>query len=354
MRVLLVTGTYPTKERPSAGIFVRNQFQNMKRKLRAGERLDLFCVYTHNRRRRQSLWKLLWAGMRFMPYMLRRYDVVHVHFLSPLLYFACLYKKLRPRTRLYLTLHGSGLKNVLTLPPRATRRYRWAARKVDRVIAAGDTLAPIFRKTFEREVDQILCAGVDQRHFFPEPPDVKEYDFIFVGSFEEHKGLDIMLDALALLDDMEVKACFVGSGTLSKSLQRAGHNLYIDVFHDVPQRKLRHLYNAARFLVFPSRGDGFGLVVSEAMYCGTPAIVFAGSGAQQQVRHNVNGLIYKPNTPEKLAKVLADAFSTEPDFQRALVQGALDSNKEFALDGVCDYLLELYREEAAAGATKTS
>ena len=41
---------------------------------------------------------------------------------------------------------------------------------------------------------------------------------------------------------------------------RIPHNLYIDVYHDVPQRKLRHLYNGARYLVFQSRGDGFGLV----------------------------------------------------------------------------------------------
>lgn len=345
MRALLVTGTYPTKERPSAGIFVRNQYQYMKRQLRPGERLDLFCMHTYDTQRRFSHLKTCWALVRFLPYLFRRYDVVHVHFLSSMLYAGWLYKLLHPRTRLLFTLHGSGLKRVVTLRERAIARYRRVLKSVDHVIAAGPTLVPIFRKRFDRHVDQVLCAGVDLQHFFPEPPDVKEYDFIYVGSFEPEKGLDIMLDALALLTEREIKACFVGSGSLAKRLQRAGHNLYIDVYHDVPQRKLRHLYNAARYLVFPSRGDGFGLVVSEAMYCGTPAIVFAGSGAQEQVRHNFNGLIYKPNTPEKLAKVLTDAFEAEGQFHRSLVQGAIGSNKQFALQVVCEELLALYRGE---------
>lgn len=348
MRALLLTGTYPTKERPSAGIFVRNEYQNMKRKLRDGERLDLFCVYTYNRQKKMSPLRTLWAALRFVPYLFRRYDVVHVHFLSSMLFAGRIYKALHPRTRLILTLHGSGLKRVIDLREGAIARYRRALKSVDHVIASGPSLVPLFRKHLHRHVDQILCAGVDRQHFFPEPPDVKEYDFIYVGSFEQGKGLDIMLDALALVTDREIKACFVGSGTLSKRLQRAGHNLYIDVFHDVPQRKLRHLYNAARYLVFPSRGDGFGLVVSEAMYCGTPAIVFAGSGAQEQVKHNVNGIIYKPNTPEKLAKVLSDAFAAEGQYHRTLAEGAVEANRQYSLDTVCDELLALYRNERPA------
>ena len=122
MRILLITATYPTKSRPSSGIFVRNQFQLMKRKIARGERIDLFCVHTRLWSQKRSFAKVIFASLRFIPRLFRRYDVLHVHFLSPLLYAAILYKKLRPATRLVLTIHGTGLRRIANGPERVARR----------------------------------------------------------------------------------------------------------------------------------------------------------------------------------------------------------------------------------------
>ncbi len=350
MRTLIITGTFPTKHRPSAGVFVRNQFQMLRRRAAAGEKLELFCVYTRWPSQKRSILKIFLAALRFVPYLLRRYDVLHIHFLSPLIFAALLYRRMHPDARIVVTVHGSGLRRIEKSPPRVARRYARALAKVDHVIAAGPALAGTVKKLLGREVSQVLCAGVDEVHFFREDVEGKEYDFIFVGALDQCKGFDTLLDALEHISDLGVRICCVGSGSLGSRAKGMGQSMYIDLYRDVPQRRLRHLFNRSRFLVYPSRAQGFGLVVSEAMHCGTPGIVFAESGAQSQVRHNENGLIYKPNTADKLARVLRDAFTLEGDSYEALSTGAENANRDHALEVVCEAHLQLYRRLAAGNA----
>ena len=347
MRVLLATATYPTPDRPSAGIFVRNQFRFFRRHATPDEHFALFKIRTHSRTNDRSWWRVLWSSIKFMPHFFRRYDIVHVHFISPLVIAARLYKILHPSTRLVLTVHGSGFHNLLKRSKRIKKRYVRALAKFNEVILAGESLLPAVQKELGLDSCRIICAGVDDLRFHADERAVKDFDFIFVGSFSDSKGVDILLQALESLEDEEIRVCFVGSGPLQKKLQRAGHHLNIQIFVDVPQTRLRQLYNASRFLVFPSRGDGFGLVVSEAIYCGVPAIISQDSGAGMQVKNNETGLSYKPNTPEKLSRVLLSAFNMGAEEYRQLSDNARQANLEFSLSHVGTQLMKLYRQLTA-------
>ena len=253
-----------------------------------------------------------------------------------------------------VTVHGSGLRLIELGTKHRARRYARALKKVDHVIAAGPAIAPVIKEILDYDADEVMCAGVDDLHFFREDDIPKEYDFIFVGALQESKGVDVRLDALEQVNDLGIKVCCVGAGPLEQRVKGLGQSVYIDVFRDVPQRRLRRLFNQSRYLVFPSRGYGFGLVVSEAMYCGTPPVVFAESGAQSQVRHNENGLIYKPNTADKLARVLADAFRLDGDAYEALSIGAHNANRDLSLDAVCKAHLALYRRLASGNPITTA
>jgi len=50
--------------------------------------------------------------------------------------------------------------------------------------------------------------------------------------------------------------------------------------------------------------EAFGNIVVESMVCGTPVVVPDAGGASELVRHNVNGLKFKPDSPEHLADAL--------------------------------------------------
>ena len=91
---------------------------------------------------------------------------------------------------------------------------------------------------------------------------------LFVGRFVEKKGLH-RLHRLAQ-DVPQAHWVFAGWGPLDPSLWGLSN---VSVHRNLGQEQLVPLYQAADLLVLPSVGEGFPLVVQEAMACGTPAIV---------------------------------------------------------------------------------
>lgn len=352
MDVLLMTATFPTPEHPSAGIFVRNQFRFFQRHATTTESFSMFKASTHKGDYHHSWWRTLRARSMFLEHHRKRYDILHVHGLSPLLFDACRYRKRNSHSQLMLTIHDRGIRQFLAQPERVRKRYRRAAASADALILSSPALEPMVRDDLGLKDYRVISAGADDLRFHPSENQSKEFDFIFVGTFNEHKGADIFLDALNMLEDKEIRVCFVGSGALREQLRRAGHHLDIQVFTDVPQPQLRQLYSSSRFLVYPARNAGFGLVVTEAMYCRLPAIVAQESGASSQVQNNVNGMTYKPNTPEQLARALSGSQSMSSEMYNTLVDGTTAANLEHSLSHVGTQLMKLYRQLSAANELK--
>jgi glycosyltransferase involved in cell wall biosynthesis len=91
---------------------------------------------------------------------------------------------------------------------------------------------------------------------------------LFVGRFVEKKGL-LILRALAERLP-EARWLFAGWGPLDPEHWGLPN---VAVLRGRSDARLASLYQAADLLVLPSSGEGFPLVVQEAMACGTPALV---------------------------------------------------------------------------------
>lgn len=133
------------------------------------------------------------------------------------------------------------------------------------------------------------------------------FRILFVGQFIELKRLDLLIDAIAALERDEVELTVVGSGPLEAPLrERAQTALGTRVkwlgrqkSTDVP----RHMASAD-CLVLPSRYDGWGAVVSEALMAGTPAVCSDKCGAAGVVRDSRRGGVFPAGDLDALTTLL--------------------------------------------------
>ncbi|MDH7490541.1 MAG: glycosyltransferase family 1 protein, partial [Anaerolineae bacterium] len=132
-------------------------------------------------------------------------------------------------------------------------------------------------------------------------------------------------------------------GWLSESLFGQVHDLRLSqevaFVGSVSQEELVWLYNAARFLVFPSLYEGFGLPPLEAMACGTPVIASRAASLPEIVGDG--GLLYDPDDTTGMAEGLLDVLTDVPT-RAALAEKALAQARRFSWARTAEETLRAY------------
>lgn len=125
---------------------------------------------------------------------------------------------------------------------------------------------------------------------------------LFVGRFDQQKGVDVLLEAIAMLGE-QVHAVLAGASVVgggeSYSIPPNGTTVGW-----VSPAELETLFAQADVLVVPSRWEGFGLIAVEGMRAGLPVVASAVGGLPEIVQNGVTGLIVEPNSSEALVHAL--------------------------------------------------
>jgi len=144
-----------------------------------------------------------------------------------------------------------------------------AARRAERVVAVSERtkrdLVELYGVSDARIV--VTPNGVDPA-FGPEGPATEGAYVLFVGAIQERKNPLAAADAAAEVGLPLVVAGPERDAGLARELARRGAGLrgYVE------KPELAELYRGAACLILPSRFEGFGLPVLEAMACGTPVV----------------------------------------------------------------------------------
>ena len=105
-----------------------------------------------------------------------------------------------------------------------------------------------------------------------EPNEADEpYHFLFVGRLEKVKGIDLLLQSVAMLsgDELNVHLTIVGKGSLEEWVKSFIHRKRLEKWvilkGNVDDRALASLYSSCHCVVIPSRSESIPLVFSEAL-----------------------------------------------------------------------------------------
>lgn len=179
-------------------------------------------------------------------------------------------------------------------------------------------------------------------------------DLVFVGRLVSDKGVDVLLDALALLDreGFQPRLTVIGDGPeaprLREQAARLGLAGRVDFLGTRTGEELIELLNRHRILVAPSRyNEPFGIVALEGIACGCVAMGSEGGGLKDAI--GPCGRTFKNDDPEDLARVLGDLLS-RPESYGELLRHAGEHLASHSTEGaVTAYLATIERALGRAG-----
>jgi glycosyltransferase involved in cell wall biosynthesis len=245
---------------------------------------------------------------------------VHAHWIVPqgiVLAAAGVLSRARPRT--ICTAHGSDISALRGGFWRCLRR--WVAFRCDRIAVVSEALK--VKLTSEGcSVDRIevIPMGTDLRGLFvPDGSPRNPAEILFVGRLVPGKGADILLQALPaiLARQPEATLTVVGAGPerdrLADLAQQLGVGGRVSFTGAVPHASLAAHYRRAALLVLPSREEGFGLVLVEALGCGCPVVASDLPAIRGLLNEGQSGRLFRAGDAGDLAltvtELLADSES---------------------------------------------
>ncbi len=156
---------------------------------------------------------------------------------------------------------------------------------------------------------------------------------VTVGRLDYQKGHEYLISAHAQLlrERIPHNLVIVGQGGLLPELQQQAASLGVTDsvhfvgFHTNPYPFMKR----ATVFALPSRFEGFGLALAEAMACGTPVVSFnCPSGPEEILDGGKYGLLAKPESPESLAEEIKQLLCN-PKLHEKFAQLALQRSQVF-------------------------
>lgn len=149
-------------------------------------------------------------------------------------------------------------------------------------------------------------------------PDPGPLRVAFVGNLEPRKGLDTLVEGVALAD-AAVDLTAVGRAVdeshvadVERLVRERGLGDRVRFAGRLSDAALADVLRESHVLAVPSRYEGFGIVYLEGMSFGLPAIASRAGGAAETVTDGETGALVDPDDPAAVARAL-DGFAADPD-----------------------------------------
>ncbi len=257
-----------------------------------------------------------------------------------------------PKTKIIYTIHGMGQYKAVS------RLRRWYRNRIcDKIIAISESVkkdieacgaAPRKTVTVYNAIN-LKTFSVDGRKAFDEKQ-------IVIGNVArikpEEKGQDILIAAVALLKDRypAIRCFFAGAAgegnqAVLGKLKEQAKRLCVEksvVF-------LGNVENVAGFLhtldlfVLPSRSEGFGLALVEAMASGVPCIASNLNGPAEIIGDETYGFLFPCEDAEALAQKISFAIENYGECLDKAEKAAAYVRQAYGMDDMCKKLMQIYQ-----------
>lgn len=222
-----------------------------------------------------------------------------------------------------------------------SRKYEAARRGCGMVVAISEYTALDIEENLGIDRDRIVVAypGVDRRYTPAGPKASTEAPYILaVSTLEPRKGLRELVAAYSLLREdgaTDVRLVIAGASGWGEQLELEADGVHWIGY--VGDDELASLYRSAAALAYPSRFEGFGLPIVEAMASGTPVVTSDHPSVDEA--SGGSAIRCDPDDREAFAEGLRTALDAGPE----LIEAGLSHAAGFTVEACAEAVLDGYR-----------
>jgi teichuronic acid biosynthesis glycosyltransferase TuaC len=240
-----------------------------------------------------------------------------------------------------ISVHGHDVRELPDAKPRWRQLVAAALEASAAVIASSaDVRTRLLDLGIPESKIHFVPQGVDCQLFRPNrsrTPGADGWQLLYVGRFDSRKGLEVLLEAIALLrqrrDDFRLKLIGgspVSGGTDAFRAQAARLELIdcVEFADEQPWTAIPVQLAAADLLVLPSFYDSFGIVLIEAMACGLPVVATRCGGPEDIVTDEVGRLVEVGNA-ESLAAGIGAVLDRYECYDREKIRRCAEERYDY-------------------------
>ena len=188
-----------------------------------------------------------------------------------------------------------------------------SSNRVDHFIAISNHISRRIKKTYNR--DSIVIYPPVDVHLFECKSDKEDF-YLTASRMVSYKRMDIIVDAFSAMPDK--KLVVIGDGPEMKKIKsKAGKNIEILGYQAFDS--LKSYLQKAKAFIFAAEED-FGIIVVEAMACGTPVIALNKGGASEIVSDNNIGVLFKHQSPESVKEAVLKFEAVQDKFDPSIIR----------------------------------
>ena len=240
-------------------------------------------------------------------------DIIHSQYAGPPCLAGNIIKR-KTNTPLITTIHGSDQSWIKFRP------VQKALENSDTIITVSNFLKKLIKNKINNTKTVKIFNGVSEE--FKEETSEKERKYItYVGELSSTKGVETLIEVSKKLNE---EFLIIGDGNLRKKLEKKSNkNVTFTGYQN--KKEISKYLNKSKILILPSKKEGFGLTLIEAMKCGTPVIGRNIQGIKEIIQNNKNGLIFKDQ--KTLQKQIKKLQKNQKLWKKLSINGKKHSQK---------------------------
>ena len=280
-----------------------------------------------------------------------RIDVIHCNSLNApdLLYVSRL---INPRTKIIYTVHG--LNQYRTLGKLKIAARNWMCKSI--IGISNAVTADLITNGADKGKTICVYNGIQPSKYMISKNKIFDKSKIIIGCLARImpslKGQDVLIKAIpSLIEDYpNVKVVFAG-GVADDQKQSYNELISYIENNDINDNVdfVGTINNVSDFLqsidvcVIPSRQEGFGLTLIEAMSTGVPCIASDVGGLAELVRQEGVGILFEPGNSNSLADKIKNVIESFDQYKQKAIENKDRILKKYSIDKMCDSLMTVYK-----------